>query len=90
MRNQRGRYAHKIFRSQPASRHRSGWAVRRFDSHAHSEVPDVILCLCAQGKGESLRIAPHRYNFNEPPAKGHRGTSTISKINGEPKGSHVK
>jgi hypothetical protein len=68
----------------------AGWAVRRFDSLVVSEVPDVVLCLCAQGEGAFLRIAPQRYKAKEPPAKGHRGPSTVSKINGEQKGSHVK
>jgi hypothetical protein len=63
---QRGRYAHKSFArsSQPAPcpfRRRASWAVRRFDSLvevALSEVPNVALCLCAQGEGAFLRIAP--------------------------------
>ena len=37
-----------------------------------------------------ISIAPWRYKSNKPPAKGHRGPSTASKINGKPKGSHVK
>ena len=37
---------------------RTGRAVRRFDSLVLSEVPDLVLCLCAQGEGAFLRIAP--------------------------------
>ncbi len=73
----------------PSGRH-AGWAVRRFHSLVLSEVPNAVLCLCAQGEGAFIRIAPLRYKSNEPPAKGHRGTSTVSKTSGEPKGSHVK
>jgi hypothetical protein len=51
---------------------RAGWAVRRFDWLVFNEVPDVVLCLCAQGEGKFLRIAPQRYKSKEPPAKGHR------------------
>ncbi len=54
-----GRYApHNIsLASCPSGRH-SGWAVRRFDSLVLSEVPDVVLCLSAQGEGAFFRIAP--------------------------------
>ncbi len=64
--------------------------MRRFGSLVLSEVPNAVLCLCAQGENAFLRIAPQRFKSNEPPAKGHRGPSTVSTINGEPKGSHVK
>ncbi len=43
--------------SCPSGR-RTGWVVRRFDSLVLNEVPDVVLCLCAQGEGAFLRIAP--------------------------------
>jgi hypothetical protein len=43
------------------------WVVRRFDSLVHSEVSSVALCLCAQGDGAFLRIAPtvpgHKQNY---------------------------
>jgi hypothetical protein len=81
----------KYARSLPLrSGRRAGWAVRLFDSPVFSEVPNVVLCLCAQGEGAFFRMAPYRYKSNEPPAKGHRGPSTACKINGEPQGSHVK
>ena len=49
---ERGWYApHDISLASCPSGRRSGWAVRRFDSLVLSEVPDVILCLCAQGEG---------------------------------------
>jgi hypothetical protein len=51
----------------------ASWAVRRFDSLVLSEVPDVALCLCAQGDGAFLRVAPQRYKVkskSSPP----RGT----------------
>ncbi len=54
-RKQRGRYAHERLRS-PLAR-RAGWAGRRFDSPALSEVPGVVLCLCAKGEGTFLHIA---------------------------------
>ncbi len=54
------------------SKRRAGWAVRQFDSLVLSEVPDVALCLCAQGEGAFLRIAPQRYKSKEPFAKGQR------------------
>ena len=56
---ERGWYApHDILLASCPSGRRSGWAVRRFDSLVLSEVSDVVLCLCAQGEGEFLRIAP--------------------------------
>ncbi len=36
---------------------RAGWTVRQFDSHALSEVPCVVLCLCVHGGGTFLHIA---------------------------------
>ena len=67
-----GRYAplNTSLAACPSGR-RSGWAVRRFDSLVLSEVPDVVSCLCAQGEGAFLRIAPQRYKSKEPPAKRH-------------------
>jgi hypothetical protein len=62
---------------------RDGWAVRRFDSLVLNEVPDVALCLCAQGEGAFLRIAPQRCKSKEPPLVCTVGPSTVSKINGE-------
>jgi hypothetical protein len=47
---ERGWYApHYISLASCPSGRRSGWAERRFDSLVLSEVPDVVLCLCAQG-----------------------------------------
>ncbi len=69
---QRRRYApHNISLASCPSERRSGWAVRQFDSLVLNEVPDVALCLCAQGEGAFLRIAPQRYKSKEPPAKRH-------------------
>ncbi len=61
------------------------WAVYRFDSVVLSEVPDVALCLCAQGEGAFLRIAPQRYKSKEPLLRGTIGPTTVSKSIGEPK-----
>ena len=59
---ERGWYApHNILLASCPSGRRSGSAVRRFDSLVLSEVPDVVLCLCAQGEGAFLRIAPQHY-----------------------------
>ncbi len=56
---ERGWYApHNILLASCPSGRRSGSVVRRFDSLALSEVPDVVLCLFAQGEGAFLRIAP--------------------------------
>jgi hypothetical protein len=49
---------HNISLASCPSGRRSGWTVRRFDSLVLSEVPDVVLCLCAQGEGAFLCIAP--------------------------------
>ena len=69
---ERGWYAlHDISLASCDSGRRSGWAVRRFDSLVLSKVPDVVLCLRAQGEGGFLRIAPQRYKSKEPPAKRH-------------------
>ncbi len=51
---------------------RAGWAMRWFDWLVLNEVPDLVLCLCAQGEGAFLRIAPQRYKSKERPAKEHR------------------
>ena len=76
MRKQSGWYApHDISLASCPSGRRAGWAVRRFDSLVLSEVPNVVLCLCSQGEGAFLRIAPYRYKSNEPPAKGHRSAA---------------
>jgi hypothetical protein len=40
-----------------SSGRRAGWAVRRFDSLVLSEVPGVVLGMCAQGEGTFLHIA---------------------------------
>ena len=40
-----------------SSGRRAAWAVRRFDSLVLSEVPGVVLCLCAQGEGTFVHIA---------------------------------
>ncbi len=67
---QRGCHApHNISLESCTSGRRSGWAVRRFDSLVLNEVPDVVLCLCAQGEGKFLRIAPQRYKSKKPSAK---------------------
>jgi hypothetical protein len=76
---QRARCAHKkrgwyapdniSLASCPSGR-RSGWAVRRFDSLVLNKVADVVLCLCAQGEGAFLRIAPQRYR--SPPRPDQR------------------
>ena len=75
----------KISLAACPSGRRAGWAVRRFDSLVLSEVPNVLLCLCAQGEGAFLRIASQRYKSNEPAAKGHSGPSTVSESFGKPK-----
>ncbi len=69
---ERGRYAPQyIFLAACLSSRRAGWAVRRFNSRVLSEVPDVVLCLCVQGEGAFLRIAPQRYKSKEPLGKRH-------------------
>ncbi len=84
-----------IFLKSCPSERRSGWAVRRFDSLVLNEVPGVVWCLCAQGEGAFLRIAPQRYtvqfssvqftNPKSPLLRGTFGPSTVSKSIGEPK-----
>ncbi len=71
------------------------WTSRRLGSApvrlaCTHQSPNVVLYLRAQGEGAFLHIASWRYKSNGPPAKGNRGPSTVSKINGDPKGSHVK
>ncbi len=81
------RYApHNTSLASCPSGRRSGWAVRRFNSLVLNEVPDVVLCLCAQGEGAFLRIAPQRCtNPKSPLLRGTFGPFTVSKGIGEPK-----
>ncbi len=62
---------HNISLASCSSGRRFGWAVRRFNSLVLNEVPDVVLCVCAQGEGAFLRIAPQRYKSKKPPVKGY-------------------
>jgi hypothetical protein len=78
---EKGWYApHNVSLASCPSGRRSGWAVRRFDLLVLNEVPDVVLCLCAQGEGAFLRIAPQRYKSKEPPAKGFPRIHTFKNI----------
>ncbi len=51
-----------------SSGRRAGWAVRRFGLLVLSEVPGLVLCLCAQGEGAFVHIA--RYEALLAPRKG--------------------
>jgi hypothetical protein len=60
----------KVLLAACTSGRRAGWEMRRFDSLVLSEIPDVVLCLCAQGDGAFLRIAPQRYKPTSSPLRG--------------------
>jgi hypothetical protein len=51
-----------------SSGRRAGWAVSRFDSLVLSEVPGVVSCSCAQGKGTFLHIARYEAPYEALPA----------------------
>ncbi len=69
-----------------SSERRADWAVCRFDSLELTQVPGVVWCSCAQGKGTFLHIA--QYEALLAPRIGAQAVSREPKFHHLGSGNH--